>query len=129
MMLSLKEEVDNLLPKGWLKDEFSTVSGYIRYYSQLGKISEKDLDDFLTELSSRGIIVRVDRREPWIYIDVIRRFPIKKARSEGLASKQMSGTNPEPPHRFENRTTCLPLTAHHGEQPTSPTISEALSVR
>ena len=43
---------------------------------------QKDLDDFLTELSSRGVIARVDRREPWIYIDVIRRFPIKKARSK-----------------------------------------------
>ena len=84
MMLTLKEEINKLLPEGWLKDELSTVTGYIRYYSNREQISEEELDVFLTELSNRGIIVKVERRDPWIYIDVLRRFPIKKASSKKL---------------------------------------------
>lgn len=77
-MIDLRKEIEQFKPSVWQEDEHSAMTGRLRYYAQSGAVSDEDLDAFLIELSSRGALVSVERRNPWIYIDVVRRFPLKK---------------------------------------------------
>ena len=76
MMISLQEEMSQLIPSGWQKDEFSIYTGEVRYLRRSDSLSEKELNALLMKLSESGIVVTIERKTPWIFLYALRRMPV-----------------------------------------------------